>query len=203
MRSQFMNPQGNEAKFSSGPGEGFGSVPLDPEAPLTSPLASGETTKPGAAPDAASTVSAIVARKPEPERQAELARTVEMRLGKMSRRGLATALVSILGGYGAWRWLLSRDEDDGLIWPLRRVLEMNERIARVAFSPSRLAPVFRRDQAREPRLNGMYGLGDLGAEGARFNPEAWRLNVTGGAQEGMTRGLSLDEIKKLPRFEQS
>ena len=199
-----MNPQGDEAKSSSSPEKGSGKVPPNPKAPpLTSPLDPGETTKPGVSPDAAVTASAVVAREPDPERQAELARSVKMRLGKMSRRGLATALVSVLGGYGAWRWLLSRDEDEGLIWPLRRILEMNERIARAAFSPSRLAPLFRRDQAKEPRLNGMVGLEDLRGEGARFDPAAWRLNVIGGAQEGMTRGLSLDDIKKLPRFEQS
>ena len=153
--------------------------------------------------DEAEPSSRAVTREPGPEPQAELARSVEMRLGKMSRRGLATALLSILGGYGAWCWLLARDEDEGLVWPLRRVLEMNERIARSAFSPSRLAPVFHRAQARDPRLNGMIGMGDLRGEGAKFDQGAWQLNVIGGTNEGMTRVLSLDDIKKLPRFEQT
>jgi len=116
------------------------------------------------------------------------------RLRRMTRRGFAIGGAAIVAGVGARRWLLTRSEEDGLIWPLRRVLGWDERLARAAARPTRLAPDFPRGRARRPRVNGVIGLD------AAIDPAAWRLHATGAA--GRSREFTLEDIKALPRAEQ-
>src|SRR6516165_12460419 len=78
-------------------------------------------------------------------------------LRRRSRRGFATAGAAVLTGLLGWRWLVTRSEQEGRGWPLRRVLEFNERVANAAFRASRTAPEFPRTLAREPRVNGRIG----------------------------------------------
>ncbi len=124
----------------------------------------------------------------------------DVRLRRATRRGFATAGISILAGYGAWRWLIDRPERDGLIWPLRRVLEANERLAIGTIRPSRLAPDFDRSLARTPRVNELIGMAE---QGITIDPSIWRLDVGGGPLERGQRLIGLDEIKAHPRFEQT
>jgi DMSO/TMAO reductase YedYZ molybdopterin-dependent catalytic subunit len=116
-------------------------------------------------------------------------------LRRFSRRGFTTAGVAVLAGFAGWRWLVTRGEEDGLPWPLRRVLEFNERVARGLFRATRRSPEFPRSAARMPRVNGSIGL-ESGLDLA-----AWRLEVIGAAGEQSRRWLSLGEIKALPRVE--
>ncbi len=106
------------------------------------------------------------------------------RLRRATRRGFATAGVSLFAGLGAWRWLASRPGDDGLAWPLRRVLQANERLGRAAFRPSRLAPEFAPGRSREPRINGVIGMGAPAAPVPAVDPSSWRLSVGGGPAGG-------------------
>jgi hypothetical protein len=123
--------------------------------------------------------------KTDPERQ----------LGRLSRRGFTMGGVAVLAGFAGWRWLVTRGEEDGLPWPLRRVLELNERVARVLSRDSRLSPEFPRSAARMPRVNGMIGLeSDL-------DLTAWRLQVVRAAGDQAWRSFTLDNIKALPRIE--
>ena len=128
---------------------------------------------------------------------------LDAQLRRMTRRGFATAGLSMLAGFGAWRWLVSRAEEDGLIWPLRGVLQVNERLASAAFRATRLAPDFPRTQATAPRVNGILGMAEGGDVGRGFEVSSWRLSVAGGAAGGSRRLLSLDDIKALPRVEQT
>ena len=116
------------------------------------------------------------------------------RLRRMSRRGFAWGGVAALVGAG-WHWLISRSDEDGLPWPLRRVLEFDERVARGAFRAVALAPEFPRSAARMPRVNGSIGLD------TEIDPARWRLRVVGSAGERAAQSLTLDEIKALPRVE--
>jgi len=134
----------------------------------------------------------------EPKPVAPADPDLKIHLRRATRRGFATAGVALLGGYGAWRWLATRPGQGGVVWPLRRVLEANERIALGTFQPSRLAPNFARDRAGVPRVNGTIGTTD-----DEVDPATWRLKVNGGALEGDRRLVSLDQIKALPRFEQT
>jgi DMSO/TMAO reductase YedYZ molybdopterin-dependent catalytic subunit len=103
--------------------------------------------------------------------------------------------VAALTGLAGWRWLVTRSEEDGLPWPLRRFLRLNEGLARAAFRESRTAPEFPRSAARQPRVNGQIGL-DTAIDSA-----AWRLRVIGPSGEGGARLFRLDEIQALPRVE--
>jgi DMSO/TMAO reductase YedYZ molybdopterin-dependent catalytic subunit len=120
---------------------------------------------------------------------------LERRLRRLSRRGFAWGGVAALAGFAGWRWLATRSEEGGLPWPLRRVLEFNERLAQGAFRAARLSPEFPRSAARMPRVNGTIGLeSDL-------ELTAWRLQVVGAAGDQGRRSLTLDDIKALPRLE--
>jgi DMSO/TMAO reductase YedYZ molybdopterin-dependent catalytic subunit len=103
--------------------------------------------------------------------------------------------VTVLAGFAGWRWLVTRSEEDGLPWPLRRALEFNERVARGIFHGSRRSPEFPRSAARMPRVNGTIGLeSDL-------ELSAWKLQVVGAAGDQARRSLTLDDIKALPQVE--
>jgi DMSO/TMAO reductase YedYZ molybdopterin-dependent catalytic subunit len=103
--------------------------------------------------------------------------------------------VAALAGFAGWRWLVTRSEEDGLPWPLRRMLELDERLARGLFRASRRSPEFPRSAARMPRVNGMIGLG------SGLDLSAWMLQVVGAAGDQARRSFTLDDIKALPRVD--
>ncbi len=84
--------------------------------------------------------------------------------------------------------------DGGLQWPLRRVLEFNERLASACFSESRLAPTFDPELATEPRVNGSVGLTEP------MDRNNWKVRIDNTRQKA-SRELSLDAILDLPRHE--
>ena len=43
--------------------------------------------------------------------------------------------LAALAGLGAWRWLTTAAQEDGLPWPLRRVLRFNQGLAESLSSP--------------------------------------------------------------------
>jgi len=100
------------------------------------------------------------------------------RIKSRSRRSFLLGGVAALAGLGSIRWLATRREDDGIAWPLRRTLEINEQLARDFFRPSRLAPEFPARSAQEPRVNGSEGMDD-----DDFDPAKWRLRVKGLADD--------------------
>jgi len=159
-----------------------------------------ETTPPAAlaptdAPDSAPTSALPVAYDAAAEAAALRAAS------KRSRRSFLITGALGLAGLGGWRWLLSRPEEDGLARPLRRVLDFNGQLTTDYFQNTRLAPEFARARAQELRFNGDVGLGE-----DNFDPTAWRLTVQGYAPAGTaprTQAFSLDQIKVLPRTEQT
>jgi hypothetical protein len=120
---------------------------------------------------------------------------MEHRLHRLSRRGFALGGAAALAGVVGWRWLVTRGEEEGLSWPLRRVLEFDERLARGLFRPSSLSPEFPRSAARMPRVNGSIGLD------ANLDPARWRLQVIGSAGEHSPQSFTLDQIRTFPRVE--
>lgn len=124
---------------------------------------------------------------------------VEQEMRRLSRRSFLWGATAVAAGLGGWGWLSTRREDDGILWPLRRGLEINEQLARDYFRNTRLAPTFSRALAKEPRVNGDIGLED------ELDAANWQLNVTGLAatneNEKSELELTLDSIKALPRVE--
>lgn len=132
----------------------------------------------------------------------------EVEISRRSRRSFLWAAAAAALGYSGWRWLTTRRPDDEIPWPLRRVLELNEGLARDYFRPTRLSPTFSVSAAGEPRANGEEGLGD------DFDAALWKLRVAGlnampnaAARDMDLNGeepallLSMREIKQLPRVE--
>jgi len=119
----------------------------------------------------------------------------EREMRRLSRRSFAAFGGAAAVGFGGWLWLRLQGQDAGIPWFLRRALRFNEGLSESYFKVSRLAPTYTADQAREPRPNGKYGLGD-----PKFDPAAWKLKVELPAGKGV-REFTLDQIKSLPRAE--
>jgi DMSO/TMAO reductase YedYZ molybdopterin-dependent catalytic subunit len=126
------------------------------------------------------------AAQPIPPADAEVIRQSRRR----TRRSFLTGAVAAAAGFGGWAWLRSREPDDGIPWPLRRVLRFNERLGRALFSDGHLAPTFPAGRAAEPRVNGAIGLQ------GKLDPAAWRLNVRGPGRRALR--LRLEDLKSLP-----
>ena len=110
---------------------------------------------------------------------------------RLSRRSFATGAVAAAVGAGGLWWLLHEPLDDGALWPLRRVLQANQKLAEALFSEQRLAPEFPIDEAAEPRPNGRHGLGK------EFDAAAWRMRVIGDNEQT----LPLAAVRDLPKVE--
>jgi len=109
-----------------------------------------------------------------------------------SRRDFLALGGGALAALAGWKWLESRSRIGDVPFPLRRTLELNERLAARYFNDDRQAPTFARALAREPRVNGTEGLSD------DFDPREWRLLATSARAR---RTITLQEIRALPRFE--
>ena len=120
---------------------------------------------------------------------------LEPRLRRLSRRGFVVGGAAALTGLTGWRWLVTRSDEDGLPWPFRRVLGLNESLARAVFRSSSSASEFPRSAAREPRVNGQIGIDPS------IDPASWRLRVIGASGVGGAQLFRLEEIKALPRVE--
>jgi hypothetical protein len=120
---------------------------------------------------------------------------VEWRMRRMSRRSFLWGAAAITAGFAGWRWLITRRPDDGIPWPFRRALEVNEQLALDYFRDSRRAPTFPRALAGMPRTNGDLGLSE------DFDPAQWKLTVDGLAESAEPRLFTLADIKALPRVE--
>lgn len=123
-----------------------------------------------------------------PRTSAELDRELKLR----SRRAFATGGAAAIAAIAGWRWLATAPQIDGVAWPLRRVLEANERISKAVFGESRTTAVYPASAARMPRANGSIGI-DPG-----ISASTWRLRVIG---PGGDRAVSLEEIQSLPLVE--
>lgn len=115
---------------------------------------------------------------------------VDGQIRQITRRSFAVgALAAGAAGLG-WFGLRSATLEDGIPWPLRRVLAFNEKVAGALFSETRRAAEFTNDRATEPRVNGRIGLSE------EIDPASWRLRVESSDQP--PRAFSLEEIKALP-----
>lgn len=120
---------------------------------------------------------------------------MERPLKEQTRRSFLTGGVAALAGYGAWRWIGSRNPEGGVAWPLRRALQTNEELARDYFRPARLARQFPSGSGM-PKVNGTIGIDD-----DDFDINQWKLEVTGLAIEGGKASFTLADIQAFPKAE--
>jgi len=112
---------------------------------------------------------------------------------KQSRRAFLTAGITTVAAVGGYGWMRSRPQENQVPWPERRILRVNESIAKSYLSDGHLAPTYSASEIGKLRPNGNYGLDD------DVDAENWRLRVETGRPALM---LTLDDIKALPRVTQ-
>lgn len=149
-------------------------------------------------------------KQPPDEVQTALSdQQAEAQMRTMTRTGFLGMGLSALAGLLGFGWLIRQKSEGGVLWPLRRVLNFNEKLSEAYFRPGRLAPTFPVARAGMPRANGKEGL-----ESA-LDMANWRMEVLGlpvtvlqktGAKvvqtaRGPALSLSLDELKTLPHQE--
>ena len=76
---------------------------------------------------------------------------VERIMRRKSRRSFLTLGLSAAAGLTGWQWLRTRPQEGGAPYPLRRMLEFNERLAEACFNDARLSPTYPRDGSRAAR----------------------------------------------------
>lgn len=110
---------------------------------------------------------------------------------RMTRRSFATAAIAAVAGGSSLAWLSTRSTDDGMPWPLRRMLEFNEAVAQSLSNSQRLAPELPTERTSEPRVNGRVGLESPLARAS------WNLRVIGRSD----RHVPLSALMALPVHE--
>ncbi|MFB3922191.1 MAG: molybdopterin-dependent oxidoreductase [Terriglobia bacterium] len=120
---------------------------------------------------------------------------VRSRMRHQTRRSFLSLGAGLAAGLGGLAWLTTRREIDGIPWPFRKALEVNEQLWRDYFSPRRLSPEFPQAPISAERVNGDIGLDD-DVDGA-----TWKLEVHGLASQDSPLQLGLEAIKKLPRVQ--
>jgi hypothetical protein len=92
-----------------------------------------------------------------------------------TRRSFVGAAVGAAAGYGFYRWIANSPSIDMQPAPLRSAFEANAGIVRGVTGDRALAPTYALKDARDLRVNGVYGLKRM------LEPESWRLQVVGAA----------------------
>jgi DMSO/TMAO reductase YedYZ molybdopterin-dependent catalytic subunit len=159
-------------------------------APVAATAASASAAESGSVPAPTAALTA-----PDPQELEAWNEQVRRRMARRSRRSFLALGAGFAGGFGAWRWLVTRREIDGEPWPFRQALQVNEQLARDYFSNRPLAPHFNPSQVSADRVNGDAGLDD------DIDVSAWRMSVEGLTSSDEPLMLGLDAVKKLPRVE--
>ncbi|MDB6015762.1 MAG: Oxidoreductase molybdopterin binding [Pedosphaera sp.] len=126
---------------------------------------------------------------PDPSAPISEDERVERELRRRSRRGFLTAMLAGAAAYGGWRWLMTRPAIGDVPWPIRKMLQFNERVTGKLVSPnhrSREVPAAT-ITAGGPRING-----DIGLE-SDMELEQWRLQVA-----GTNLALRMEDLLALP-----
>jgi DMSO/TMAO reductase YedYZ molybdopterin-dependent catalytic subunit len=131
---------------------------------------------------------------PDPKASSAMPRSAaEQDMRRLTRRSFLTGGVAALAGLGAWRLLTTATREDGIPWPLRRMLRFNQGLAEGYYSPRRLAPTFTAERVQgEARTNGLVGLA------GNVNAAGWQVRVQH-AGRNAEQAIALKAVQGLPR----
>ncbi|GGB19260.1 molybdopterin-dependent oxidoreductase [Puia dinghuensis] len=117
---------------------------------------------------------------------------------QINRRTFISFSAFFLLGAAAWKswfWIKDAAQSDGVQAPLRKGLNINEKILKPTLSPNHLAKTYPTSQAaRNVRPNG-----NIGTHAQGFDPSTWQLEVATLDRGVLTIGI--DELKQLPKTE--
>jgi DMSO/TMAO reductase YedYZ molybdopterin-dependent catalytic subunit len=116
---------------------------------------------------------------------------------QITRRSFVSFSAFLLLGAAAWKswfWLKDAAESDGVQTPLRKGLNINDKIAAPTLSPNHLAKTYPLNAAN-PNVRYNSGVGLAGNP----DPAAWRLQVT--TLDNRQLAIPLEELKALPKTE--
>jgi DMSO/TMAO reductase YedYZ molybdopterin-dependent catalytic subunit len=119
----------------------------------------------------------------------------EQAIRRLTRRGFMVGAIAAAAGLGSWRWLTTAEADDGIPWPLRRMLRFNQGLAEGYYSSGRLAPTFAPERvAGAGRTNGSVGLA------SEANAAGWQVRVNHAGRIG-SQDIALPAVQALPRLD--
>jgi hypothetical protein len=91
---------------------------------------------------------------------------------RRTRRSFLVGTLSAIGLAGAWRWILTRPQIEGVPGPLRKAFDFNAAVSRALLGDRALAPTFAKGRAvQDLRVNGVIGLDPA------LRLDRWRLQV--------------------------
>jgi len=90
-----------------------------------------------------------------------------------TRRSFVVAAVGAAAGYGFYRWIDQSRADGMQPEPLRRAFQANAAASEAVFRERGLAPTYPLKDAKDLRVNGVYGLKRM------LKAESWRLQLVG------------------------
>jgi DMSO/TMAO reductase YedYZ molybdopterin-dependent catalytic subunit len=112
---------------------------------------------------------------------------------QITRRTFVSFSAFALLGAAAWKswfWIKDAAQNSGVQSPLRKGLNLDDKVFKHTLSPNHLAKTYPPAQAaKNVRYNSPIGLG--------ADPSTWRLRIA--KASGETLSLSLDELKTLPK----
>ena len=118
---------------------------------------------------------------------------LEEQLKKRTRRGFLAGGVAAALGVGGFEWLRHAGQENGVPWPQRRMLDLNQKIAHSYLSDGHHMPTYKASQITYLKPNGDVGLGP------DFNPASWNLHVMADGHPPLK--LTLADVMSLPKVE--
>jgi DMSO/TMAO reductase YedYZ molybdopterin-dependent catalytic subunit len=125
--------------------------------------------------------------------------SVEDQLRRRTRRGFLGLGIGAAAAFAGWEWLMSGTYEEGDIPPrLRSILRANEAVIRkTIYSNSNLVKTYPASAIGNIKVNGEFGLDD------DVEPDDWRLEVVPFGHSDPALRLDLDDLHRLPRYEET
>lgn len=121
---------------------------------------------------------------------------IRREMNRLSRRGFVFGGSFGLTAVAGWTVLHGQlEEVNRRPWPIRDVLEANERLWRRFHDVDRMSPTFPRSRVGNLRVNGRHGIRE------DIDLARWNMTVESPKNGPKEMKLSLDDVRELPRVE--